>query len=398
VSSARLLCFGQGLPWGRLTALVEADPGCFPKVSRRDRITAILVDDLPAPAASILKQCMLSGGADALVHREVLTCRTERSNAVVYGTPANIYRGCLSLEGQPFGLSSLVAPIRKCVDGAVLPETLKVNATVLNYSGTPIVMGILNISPDSFSDGGSYATRQAAADQALKMQEAGADIIDIGGESTRPGARPVSAEQQKLRVVPVIQAIREVSSVPISIDTTLPGVARAAVEAGAGMINSVNGLETPGMPELVVSLEEPVVVMHMKGAPETMQQKPFYRDTAGEITDYLVSRVQTLVKLGMPKELILVDPGIGFGKRLEDNLELIRSLQWIGTVTGCRVLLGHSRKSFLGSITGIQEPGLRDSVTHVVTALAEGADVVRVHDVQGTVAALKVAEAVRRGL
>jgi len=398
VSSARLLCSGQGLPWGRLAALVEADPGCLPRVSRRDRITAVLVDDLPAPAASILKQCMLSGGADALVHREVLTCRTERSNAVVYGTPANIYRGCLSLEGQPFGLSTLADHIRKCVDGAVLPETLKVNTTVLNYSGTPIVMGILNVTPDSFSDGGSYSTPRAAADRALEMQEAGADIIDIGGESTRPGARPVSSEQQKLRVVPVIRTIREVSSVPISIDTTFPEVASAAVKAGAGMINSVNGLETPGMPELAVSLKVPVVAMHMKGAPETMQEKPFYNDATGEITNYLVSRVQALVKLGMPKELILVDPGIGFGKRLEDNLELIRSLQWIGTATGCRVLLGHSRKSFLGPIAGIQKPDLRDSVTHVVTILAEGADVVRVHDVPGTVAAVKAAEAVRRGL
>ncbi|RKZ00924.1 dihydropteroate synthase [Candidatus Fermentibacteria bacterium] len=259
-------------------------------------------------------------------------------------------------------------------------------------------MGILNITPDSFSDGGIYPTSRAAADQALKMEEAGADIIDIGGESTRPGAKPVSAEQQKLRVVPVIKAIREVSSVPISIDTTFPEVARAAVKAGAGMINSVSGLETPGMLELAVSLELPVVLMHMKGVPETMQEKPFYRDAAGEITDYLVSRVEALVKLGMPRELILVDPGIGFGKRLEDNLELIRSLRWIGTVTGCRVLLGHSRKSFLGSITGIQKPDLRDSVTHVVTVLAEGADVVRVHDVQGTVAAFKVAEAVRGGL
>jgi dihydropteroate synthase len=389
---------GQSLPWGRLTALVGADTGCISRVTRRDRIAAIFVDDLAAPAASILKQCMLSGGADALVHREVLTCRTERSNAVVYGTPAGIYRGCLSLEGQPFGLGSLAEPIRKCVDRAALPETLQVNATLLNFSRIPIVMGILNVTPDSFSDGGSYPTFQAAADQALKMEEAGADIIDIGGESTRPGSRAVSAEQQKLRVVPVIKAIREVSSVPISIDTTFPEVARAAVKAGAGMINSVNGLETHGMPELAVSLELPVVVMHMKGTPETMQGKPFYRDATGEITDYLVSRVEALVKLGMPRELILVDPGIGFGKRLEDNLELIRSLKWIAAVTECRVLMGHSRKSFLGSITGIQKPDLRDSVTHVVTVLAEGADVVRVHDVQGTVAAFKVAEAVKGDL
>ncbi len=400
MSSIRLLSSGQGLPWERLIDLVGADSGSLLRVKLRDRITLILIDDLPSPAASILKQCMLSGGADALVHREVLTCKTDKSGAVVYGTPATLLRGCDSLRNQPFGLDTVATRIRECIAKDTRPEFLKINNTKLVYSGTPLIMGILNITPDSFSDGGSFSSPEAAAQQAVAMEKAGAAVIDIGGESTRPGSKVVSAEKQKARVLPVIEAVRKRTTVPVSIDTCIPEVAEAAVKAGAGMINSTNAMETPGMTELAVSLGLPVVLMHMKGTPETMQTKPFYEDgdAPEEIAHYLLSRVETLVKTGMPREMILVDPGIGFGKRLEDNLALIHSLEWIGNVTGCRVLLGHSRKTFLGSITGIDMADQRDSVTHIVTALTSGADMIRVHDVPGTVAALKVSKALRMSL
>jgi dihydropteroate synthase len=342
---------------------------------------------------------MLSGGADALVHREVLTCRTEKSRAVVYGTPAALLRGCDSLSGQPFDLGEVAAKLRKLVEGAVLPETIDVNGRVLAYSDFPLVMGILNTTPDSFSDGGNYyADPRSAARCALAMEEAGAAIIDVGGESTRPGSKTVSAGEQRSRVIPVIKAIRELSSVPVSIDTCVPSVAEAAVEAGAGMVNSINGMETPGMVELAVSLSVPVVVMHMKGTPENMQVEPFYSDASAEVQEYLVSRVQTLLRAGLQKKKIIVDPGIGFGKRPGDNLVLINSMKELGIITGCRTLLGHSRKSFLGSITGIEKPDRRDGVTHAVTTHVNGVDILRVHDVEGTVAALKVAEALRRSL
>jgi dihydropteroate synthase len=230
------------------------------------------------------------------------------------------------------------------------------------------------------------------------MEEAGAAIIDVGGESTRPGSKTVSAGEQRSRVIPVIKAIRELSSVPVSIDTCVPSVAEAAVEAGAGMVNSINGMETPGMVELAVSLSVPVVVMHMKGTPENMQVEPFYSDASAEVQEYLVSRVQTLLRAGLQKKKIIVDPGIGFGKRPGDNLVLINSMKELGIITGCRTLLGHSRKSFLGSITGIEKPDRRDGVTHAVTTHVNGVDILRVHDVEGTVAALKVAEALRRSL
>ncbi len=398
MSSIRLLCSGQGLPWENLIALVGADSGCLPRVTQRDRISVILIDDLPSPAASILKQCMLSGGADALVHREVLTCRTERSRAVVYGTPATLLRGCDSLRNQPFDLSSTGGQIRKCLLSDTRPESILINKIELKYSSSPLVMGILNVTPDSFSDGGKYLSPAAAADRAAALEKMGAHIIDIGGESTRPGSKAVSSQEQRERVIPVIKAIRLRSNVPISIDTCIPEVAEAAVNAGAGMINSINSMETPGMIELTVSLGLPVVLMHMKGTPETMQTKPFYGDAPAEIAHYLQGRVELLVQAGLPREMIIVDPGIGFGKRLEDNLSLIKSLSWLGTMTGCRVLLGHSRKSFLGSITGIEQENLRDFSTHIVTSMSQGADIIRVHDVQGAVAAIKVAQAIRGAL
>lgn len=398
MSSIRLLSSGHGIPWEMLVDLVGADRGCLPRVTLRDRIAVILIDDLLSPAASILKQCMLSGGADALVHREVLTCRTDKSRAVVYGTPAMLYRGCDSLKNQPFGLDSMAMQIRKLIEGSVLPASVEVNKSKLTYSAAPLIMGILNITPDSFSDGGSYSSPDAAASQAVVMEKSGAHIIDIGGESTRPGARSVSAMEQRSRVLPVIEAIRQRTEVPISIDTCIPEVVEAAVKAGAGMINSINAMETPGMIELAASMGLPVVLMHMKGIPGTMQNGPFYGDASREIAHYLLYRVEALVKAGLPREKILVDPGIGFGKRQEDNIALIHALEWIGIHTGCRVLLGHSRKSFLKGITGIDQADQRDSVSHIVTVMAEGADVVRVHDVPGTVAALKLSDLLRRTL
>jgi len=225
------------------------------------------------------------------------------------------------------------------------------------------------------------------------MKDQGACIIDIGGESTRPGSQPVSAGEQIARVIPVIKGIRAESDIPISIDTCIPDVAEAALESGAGMINSINGMETPGMAELAAGYCVPVCVMHMQGTPESMQNRPRYRDASGEIADYLLSRVIHLGETGIPRERILVDPGIGFGKSLENNLDLLRSLEWIGIHTGCRVLLGHSRKSFLGILSGIENPSERDALTHVASVLVAGADVLRVHDVKGTATSFKVAEA-----
>ncbi|MCP4648155.1 MAG: dihydropteroate synthase [bacterium] len=307
-------------------------------------------------------------------------------------------RGSNSLLNQPFGLSTIAEQIKKCIEPADKPNTLQVNNIELRYTENPLIMGILNVTPDSFSDGGIYSSAEEAAGIAILMEKQGASVIDVGGESTRPGSLPVSAGEQLARVVPVIKAIRKETAVPISIDSCIPEVVKAAVRAGAGMINSIDALESPGMLELAVSLGLPVVLMHMKGIPETMQANPSYRDAPTEIAHYLQTRVECLVTRGLPREMIIVDPGIGFGKRLEDNIALIHSLDWIGRTTGCRVLLGHSRKSFLGTVSGIKKADQRDSVTHLVTALSSGADIIRVHDVPGTVTSIKVSNALRNSL
>jgi len=390
VIPVRLFDPGTGVNWRYLTDFTGADPASISRLLQRDRITVILAENLSCPAASILKQCMLSGGADALVHREVITCRVPLSNAVIYGTPSAIRRGCFSLKEQPFQLGALSEKILELLCRRKLPESITVNGVKLGYSRQPLIMGILNVTPDSFSDGGMHLSPETAADHALFMEKAGASLIDTGGESTRPGSAPVSADEQMNRVIPVIEAVRSASSIPISIDTCIPEVARAACRAGAGMINSIDGMETPGMAEAAAELGVPVCVMHKKGTPETMQDNPGYRDAVKEIADYLLSRVEYLGSLGIAERMILVDPGIGFGKTLDHNIQLLRSLDSISRHTGCRLLLGHSRKSFLGMITGVKHPGERDALTHVVTSLVYGADVIRVHDVVGTSSTLKV--------
>jgi dihydropteroate synthase len=258
-------------------------------------------------------------------------------------------------------------------------------------------MGILNVTPDSFSDGGQWSGKPEAIQQALAMQDAGADIIDVGGESTRPGAQAVSLRQELDRVIPVIEAIVPQLSVPVSIDTSKPEVMREAVAAGAGMINDVYALRQRGAVQTAVDLEVPVCLMHMQGEPRVMQDKPVYDDVGGEIRDFLLERVQRCEEGGVSKKNILLDPGFGFGKTLEQNIELFHSLPDLVS-QGYPVLVGISRKAMIGKLTGremsARVPG---SVTAAVLAVQAGAAIIRVHDVAQTHDALKVATALWRG-
>ncbi|OPL17676.1 MAG: hypothetical protein AVO35_09120 [Candidatus Aegiribacteria sp. MLS_C] len=261
---------------------------------------------------------------------------------------------------------------------------------MLDFGSGPLVMGILNITPDSFSDGGLYLDRNDAVEHGCRMALQGADIVDVGAESTRPGSLPVPPLEQIERMVPVIEALSERADAIISVDTTSAEVAEAAIGAGAEMINDVSALSDPGMAPLAARAGVPLVLMHMQGNPKTMQERPMYDDVIQEVYTFLEQKVREAVLLGVPEGRIIIDPGIGFGKRLEDNLLLISRIaefRWIG----CRVMLGHSRKSFLGELTGIQEPFMRETGTHAVTALSSGSvDIFRVHDVEGTRQVLKV--------
>lgn len=255
-------------------------------------------------------------------------------------------------------------------------------------------MGILNVTPDSFSDGGQYFSLSHAVERALAMVDDGADIIDIGGESTRPGAAPVPPEEELRRVVPVIEAIRKVSSIPVSVDTSTAQVMHAAAEAGASMINDVRALSRPGALAAAAATGLPVCLMHMQGEPATMQQDPRYDDLPGEICAFFEARMSACEQAGIGRDRIWLDPGFGFGKTALHNLQLINRLEAF-VALGRPVLVGLSRKSTIARVLGDPDRDrLVASVAGAVMAVARGASVVRVHDVGPTVEALRMASAI----
>jgi dihydropteroate synthase len=258
---------------------------------------------------------------------------------------------------------------------------------------TPKVMGILNLTPDSFYDGGRYASRDAAIRQAERMVQDGADIIDIGGESTRPGAAVVSTQEEIDRVIPIVEVLRDMS-VPLSIDTSKPEVMTAALLAGADMINDIRAFQLPGALRAVADRSCGLCIMHMQNDPQTMQVSPEYDDVLYEVSQFLRKRVDALVGSGVSEDRIMIDPGFGFGKSVEHNVTLLAGLRRF-TDLGWPVLLGISRKSMLGALTGRStEDRLPASVAAVMLGVARGARIVRVHDVAATVDALKIWHAV----
>ena len=265
----------------------------------------------------------------------------------------------------------------------------------LDFSAGCVVMGVLNVTPDSFSDGGQFFDAEKAVERGLRMAADGAVIIDVGGESTRPGSASVSDDEQIERVAPVIKALRKKIDVPISIDTYKLEVAKAALEAGAGMINDITALSDERMAELAAEHDVPVVLMHIQGTPATMQIEPRYEDVVGEVLQFLLERAGRAEDAGIDKKKIFIDPGIGFGKTLEHNLLLLRNIDKF-VATNYRVLVGTSRKSFIGKLTGKEKPGERIFGTAATVALCavSGVSIVRVHDVAEMVDVVKITNAI----
>ena len=272
---------------------------------------------------------------------------------------------------------------------------LDCNGKFLDLS-RPQVMGVHNITPDSFSDGGDFFDPQRALDRALQMQDEGAAVIDVGGESTRPGAGPVSASDELQRVIPVIDALQAQLTVPISIDTRKPEVMQAAVAAGAGLINDVNALRAPGALEAARASAVPVCLMHMHGDPRTMQADPHYADVVAEVKTFLLQRVAACEAAGIGRQRLLLDPGFGFGKTVEHNLQLLARLEELAT-TGLPVVVGLSRKSMIGKLLGLDiAERLPASIALAVLAVERGARLVRAHDVAATWQALQMQAALQR--
>lgn len=259
----------------------------------------------------------------------------------------------------------------------------------------PRVMGIVNATPDSFSDGGQYASTAAAIEHGLRLVDEGAEILDIGGESTRPGSTVVPLEEELQRVIPVIEGLARRAGVPLSVDTYKPAVMRAAIAAGADIINDICALQQPGALDAVADSRAGVCLMHMQGTPQTMQADPHYDDVVQEVRDFLLARIQACQQVGIGQERIMLDPGFGFGKRSVHNIALLRELPTLCAL-GYPVLAGLSRKSVLGQLTGNDvDARLHASIAAAVIAAMKGAKILRVHDVKATADALKIAAAIQ---
>ncbi|RKH90882.1 dihydropteroate synthase [Corallococcus sp. AB045] len=304
----------------------------------------------------------------------------------------------ISLARKSPRTDGLARALEEVLSPAPMPA-LTLSGRRFEWGTRTYLMGVVNVTPDSFSDGGSFPDAASAVEHALKLVDAGADILDVGGESTRPGSLPVSADEELSRILQVVEGIKRRSTVPISVDTTKAAVAKEALKAGAHLINDVTGFHLdPALAGVVAAAGAACCLMHTQGMPKTMQQDPRYADVVGEVMDYLEEGMFQATEAGIPRERILLDPGIGFGKTLEHNLFLLRRLEELRGL-GQPLLVGTSRKSFLGKLTGGKGPQERLAATLgsvAAMAILGGADVVRVHDVGEARDALAVADAIRR--
>ncbi len=350
--------------------------------------------------ANILKQEMLSLGADAAVSRDTLTGKTKTTDCLLLGNLSQYNSLCEKLAKQPFGLHKVGRELAELIAN-YQKENFLLNTPKYKLrlkQGHPLIMGIVNLTPDSFSGDGQFSPESGVRspepnriiELARKMVREGADIIDIGGESSRPGAKPVSAKKELARIIPALKLLVKKIKVPISVDTYKPETARAALDYGASIINDITGLRDPKMIKAAAKIGCAVVIMHMRGKPGNMPKDPQYRSVVREAIEFLRCRVKAARAGGIAEDRIIIDPGIGFGKTLEHNLEILKNLREF-KVLGKPILLGTSRKSFLGKILN-QPPQARLSGTLASCLIAahNGANILRVHDVARIKEALKI--------
>jgi len=358
---------------------------------------SFLYKELDPRGANILKQEMLAVGGEAAISYEAMSDWEKPTDVLITGTERQLEIAVLKLKNQPFGLKKLGSDLEDAISvlNTTEPRKVDLGTKTLEAGGRTLVMGILNVTPDSFSDGGKFADPDEAIEFAKIMVEQGADIIDVGGESTRPGAESIGLEEEEKRVLPVIEGLSGFG-IPISIDTRKPEVARKALEAGASMVNLVGGLRDDEMIEVVANANVPVVLMHMQGEPDDMQNSPEYDNVMDDIIAELDDQINQAVEGGIDKTNIIVDPGIGFGKTVEHNLEIIRRLGEM-KILDAPILIGTSRKSFIGKLTGMDaDDRLEGSLASTVLAAANGADIVRVHEVRETKKALAISDAINK--
>jgi len=354
------------------------------------------VEGIEPRKANLLKQEMLSLGGDVAVDGRGFDCSAEQTDTLLMGTQKHFEKLIFKLEQYPD-----LQPL-----GHSIGETLK-NISKTRYSircrkrtlmlgRRTLLMGVLNVTPDSFSDGGLFFDKEKAISHGLRMVEEGADIIDVGGESTRPGSKPLELEEELRRVIPVIELLAKRIDIPLSIDTYKSAVAKRAVEAGAEIINDISGLHfDPTLAQVAAKEDTPLILMHIRGIPETMQKNVHYDSLFSEILRYLRDSVQRAESAGLDPQQVIVDPGIGFGKKVEDNLLIIKNLHEF-RILGKPILLGTSRKSFIGKILNADAgERLEGTISSTAIGVLNGAHIIRSHDVLQAKKAIAVADAIR---
>ncbi|MFC1752238.1 dihydropteroate synthase [Thermoproteota archaeon] len=367
----------------------------------------VKMDKVSSIAANILKQEMLSIGGDVAISRNSITGRDKHTGCLVIGNLTQLNRLAHKLEKQPFRLGEIGSTLQKSIsDYSKVGSIVKCRNHTLRTGKKTLIMGIINVTSDSFSGDGllkfGHATEQKAIVQmvlqkAERMVEEGVDIFDIGAESSRPGAAPISAKDEMMRLVPCVGALTKRFKVPVSVDTHKPQTVRAVLDAGASIINDITGLKDPKVKRLIASYRAGTIIMHMKGNPRTMQKNPTYTSLISDIISFLKNAIDSALDYGIPERNIIIDPGVGFGKTVSHNLELIRRLKEF-KVLGRPILLGASRKSFIGKVLGV-DVGERifGSAAAVALSIKEGADIVRVHDIKQMRDVALLSDAIYRG-
>lgn len=405
--NARVLCLTSDDEIIAEMTRVNAEDAGIRHMLPKARHYLVKLEHIRRPIAHILKETFLSNGGDTVINRDVITAQVEHSDVILTGTRKHFQRALLALREQGFGCDKLAVEVEAAIrhfDGAPnVPHASsfldKRVAAAFGQIGTrTLVMGILNATPDSFSDGGKYSDASDAIRHAYDMASDGADIIDIGGQSTRPGSEPISASEEMDRVLPIVKELATNLAIPVSIDTYSAEVAEAALNAGAAIVNDISaGAFDSEMPSLLAARRCPAVLMHIVGTPRNMQKNPEYGDLISDICRSLRERMDALVDAGVDQKLLILDPGIGFGKTPEHNLEILRRLAEMKSI-GRPILVGTSRKSTIGSVLGGLPPEerLEGTAATVALSIANGADIVRVHDVKEMVRVARMTDAVVR--
>lgn len=380
---------------------IDVDGGGIPIMAPKSVFKVIKITDVRRDAATVMKQEMLSIGGDVGVAKGTINATVDKTDVLIFGTVAQVREFITKISIQPFGLKRISQDLDRLLTnyhkkleswevGKYSAKRYKINLD------KPLIMGIVNVTPDSFFDGSKYSTTNAAVRHAIELVKQGAHILDIGGESSRPGSESVSAKTELEKVLPVVKVLvrDKAVNVPISVDTYKSEVAEACLKSGAHIINDISGFKNPRMISVCKKFDAGVIAMHMQGTPKSMQQNPVYNDVVREVFEYLEDTVVNARNLGVTK--LAVDPGIGFGKTLEHNLLLLKNLTEFKSL-GCPILVGASRKSFIGKISNVDvDKRLPGTIAANSYALLNGANILRVHDVEEAKLAAEVIEGIKK--